>query len=106
VNGVKIILLNIGKLLTPVGLAYWAMDDGNKKKAIKKGNNFKFSSNSYTKEDVQLLVNTLKNKFDLDCSIHNFGKEQFTIYIKRGSMDKFKALVLPYFHDTMGYKLD
>ena len=101
VNGKKIIPNNIEELLTPAGLAYWAMDDGNKF-----NKNFKFSTNSYTKEEVQLLINALKNKFDLDCSIHNFGKEQFTIYIKSNSMDKFKDLVSPYFHDSMRYKLD
>lgn len=100
INGKKIIPLNIEEFLTPVGLAYWAMDDGNKFK-----NNFKFSTNSYTKEEVQLLVNSLKNKFDLDCTIHNFGKEQFTIYIRSNSMDKFKALVTPHFHESMMYKL-
>lgn len=30
-QGKKIIPLNIGELLTPVSLAYWAMDDGTKK---------------------------------------------------------------------------
>jgi hypothetical protein len=101
VDGVKIIPLNIEELLTPVGLAYWAMDDG-----CKLGNGFKFSTNSYTFEEVQLLVNVLKNNFDLDCSIHNFGKDQFTIFIKQNSMDKFRSLVTPYFHTSMLYKLD
>jgi hypothetical protein len=101
VNGVKIIPKNIGELLTPAGLAYWAMDDGSK---LEEG--FKLSTNSYTKEDVQFLVTVLKLNFNLDCTIHNFGKDQFTIFIKQNSMDKFRSLVTPYFHNSMLYKLD
>jgi hypothetical protein len=41
VNGVKRIPLNIGDLLTPVGLAYWAMDDGSAEKS-----GFLFHTNS------------------------------------------------------------
>jgi hypothetical protein len=56
VNGVKRIPLNIGELLTPVSLAYWAMEDG-----CKKNSGFKFCTHSYTFEEVQLLVNVLKS---------------------------------------------
>lgn len=57
------------------------MDDGSKL-----GSGFKFSTNSYSKEEVQLLVNVLRNKFDLETSIHNYAKDQYTIYIKHNSM--------------------
>jgi LAGLIDADG DNA endonuclease family len=30
-NGIKVIPLNIGELLTPIGLAYWILDDGSSK---------------------------------------------------------------------------
>lgn len=100
-NGKKIIPINIEKLLTPIGLAYWAQDDG-----CKLGKGFKISTNSYTKEGVLLLVNALKNKFDLNCTIHNSGKDQHPIYIKSDSMDKFRSLVTPYFHSSMLYKLN
>lgn len=100
-NGKKIVPINIDKLLTPIGLAYWSMDDG-----CKLGKGFKISTNSYTKEEVELLVKVLKNKFDLNSTIHNFGKDQYTIYIKSDSMDKFKSLVTPYFHSSMLYKFN
>lgn len=63
------------------------MDDG-----TKVGKGFKFSTNSYMKEEVELLVNVFKNKFDLNSSIHNFGKDLYTIYIKSDSMEKFELL--------------
>jgi len=76
------------------------MDDG-----VKHNSEFTICTNSYTFEEVQLLVNILKNNFDLDCSIHNNGKDQFTIYIKHNSMDKFRSLITPHFHESMMYKL-
>ena len=103
-DGKKNIPQNIGELLTPLSLAFWAMDDGNKKS----NNNFIFNTNSYTLKEVELLSSVLKEKFNLDCSIqrHNKNKEQFRIYIKSKSIVHFKNLVSPYFHESMLYKLD
>lgn len=100
-NGVKIIPDNIGEILTPVSLAHWAMGDGYKSKS-----GFTFSTNSYTLSEVQLLVKVLKDKFDLNCTIHKTsGKDQHLIYIATGSMSKFRSLVTPYFHESMMYKI-
>lgn len=63
VNGVKRIPDNIGELLTPIGLAYWAMDDG-----TKRSNQFIFCTDSYTLSEVELLILVLKNNFDLNCT--------------------------------------
>ena len=103
-EGNKSIPQNIGEILTPPGLAFWAMDDGNKVN----NNNFIFNTNSYTFKEVELLSTVLKEKFNLDCSIqrHNKNKEQFRIYIKSKSIVHFKNLVSPYFHESMLYKID
>ena len=100
VEGVKTIPLNIGELLTPVSLAYWAMDDGNKKE-----NGFHLNTDSYTLSEIELLIKVLKQNFDLNCSYHEKGKYSYRIYIKINSMDKFRSLVTPYFHESMMYKL-
>lgn len=98
----KIIPYNISELLTARGLAYWAQDDG-----YKAGSGFRLSSLSFTKEENLLLIGTLKNKFNLNCSLHsrNDGKNQYIIYIKKDSMVNFISIVAPYFHDSMKYKL-
>ena len=51
---VKKIPLNIGEHLTNVGLSFWIMDDGGK------GSNgeLKLHTESYTFEEVNLLINT------------------------------------------------
>jgi hypothetical protein len=51
--------LNIEELLTPVSLAYWAMDDGSKQN---KG--FHFNTHGYKLEQVELLSKALLNKFN------------------------------------------
>ena len=99
VDKVKKIPMNIGELLTPVGLAYWAMDDGGKKN---KG--FILGTDSYTLSEVELLIKVLKQNFDLDSSIHR-SKDNYRIYIKHNSMENFRILVTPYFHESMMYKL-
>jgi hypothetical protein len=101
INGVKSIPLNIGELLTPAGLAYWAMDDGGKHNK----NNFILCTNSFTLEEVQLLIKVLKDNFDLNCTIHKSKENQYRIYILKDSMEKFRTLVTPYFHESMMYKL-
>jgi len=100
VNGVKIIPKNIGELLTAKSLAYWAMDDGHKK-----DKNFVLSTNSYTLSEVELLIKVLKKNFDLNCTSQEGIKDQYRIYIKLDSMDKFRSLVTPHFHSSMLYKL-
>jgi len=98
-NGSKIVPSNIEQLLTPVGLAYWAMDDGGKT-----GSAFNLHTQGFTHSEVVLLVKVLKDKFDLDCNIHS-ERDYYKIYIKTDSMVKFKLLVSPHFHPSMMYKL-
>lgn len=98
-NGKKIVPKNITELLTPAGLAYWAMDDG-----AKLGSGFTLCTDSYSLTDVELLIKALNDNFNLKCTIHK-SKNNYRIYILSKSVDKFKDLVSPYFHDSMKYKL-
>jgi hypothetical protein len=100
VDRVKRIPLNIGELLTPVGLAYWAMDDGCRLK-----NNFVLCTDSYSFSEVELLIKVLKDNFDLNCTYLVRNEDQYRIYIKSDSMAKFRSLVTPHFHCSMMYKL-
>lgn len=100
VKETKTIPHNIGELLTPIGLAYWAMDDG-----CKQSSGFNLCTDSYTLSEINLLIKVLKENFDLNCTYHNKGEDQYRIYIKLDSMDKFRALVTPHFHSSMMYKL-
>lgn len=98
-TGKKIVPLNIGEFLTPMGLAYWAMDDGNKQ-----GSGFHLNTHGFTQEEVNLLSKVLLEKFNLINSIqyHNNG---YRIYIFTESINKFRILVIEHFHESIKYKL-
>jgi hypothetical protein len=100
-DGKKVIPSNIEELLTPVPLAYWAMDDG-----AKLSSGFLLCTHSFLLSDVELLTKVLKSKFDLDTSVYTNKKGHSSIYIKTSSMDKFRELVSKHFHVSMKYKLE
>ena len=76
------------------------MEDG-----CKSRNNFYLNTDSCTLNEVELLIKVLKSNFDLNCTYHIKRKGQYRIYILSDSMDKFRALVTPHFHESMMYKL-
>lgn len=104
-NGVKVIPKNIYDLLTPLGLAHWIMQDGSFHK-VSKG--VTLCTDSFTKEEVQLLISVLQEKFNLNCTIQKApGKslDRFIIYISAKSVPLLQKLVKSYFSSSMLYKL-
>lgn len=102
-NKKKIVPSNIEELLTARSLAFWAMDDGTPDRS-----GFIFHSNSFTFAEVELLVMALKNKFDLNCSIHTRKDtviKPYLIYVKGDSWIKFVNLIEPYVIPHFKYKL-
>lgn len=99
---VKRVPLDIGELLTPIGLAYWYMDDG----ALKwkgKSNAVRLCTDSFSEQDVNILRNVLKDKFQLETSIQRKdGRPR--INIKERSYPKLRELVLEHLHTNMYYK--
>jgi hypothetical protein len=100
-NGKKFIPLNVGELLTPIGLAYRSMDDGSRHSDV---TGFYLNTQSFTKEENMFLIKILKDRFNLDCTIQK-DRKNYRIYIKANSMPHFIKLVKPYFHSTMLYKI-
>lgn len=98
---IKIIPKNIGELLTPVGLAYWIMGDG----IYINGRGVVLCTDSYIKEDVELLVEVLSKQFGLSCTLHQRKANQFRIYILKGSVDNLSKIVLPFLIPSMKYKI-
>ena len=100
VSNVKVVPNNIYELLTPRGLAFWIMDDGGRH-----GSGLDISVYAFTNEDVDKLIFTLQDKFNLKCSIHYNRKNKPCIYIFKEYMDNLVKLVKPYFINDMLYKL-
>lgn len=99
-SNIKLVPDNIYDLLTPRGLAFWIMDDGSRQ-----GSGLHISVYSFTNKDVDKLMFTLQDKFNLKCSIHYNRDKKPRIYIFKESMDNLISLVKPYFIKEMLYKL-
>jgi hypothetical protein len=95
----KIVPINIYDLLTPRGLAFWIQDDGSRQ-----GPGVHLGVYAFSDEDVDRLMFTLQDKFNLKCSIHyHNGKPR--IYILKESMEELIKLTQPFFVPEMLYKL-
>lgn len=100
-NGKKVIPLNIYEYLTPLALAVWIMDDGG-------WTNYgiRIASNRFSLKEVELLNDVLKSKYNLETTIQKIWKEnQYSIYIKKESVNNIRNIVGPYMHSSMLYKL-
>ena len=100
-NGVKIVPHNIYELLTPIALAHLIMGDGSAQKS-----GLVLCTDSFTIYDVVKLMNVLLIKYQLDCTFRLHTPSHPRIYIRSHSMSKLKAIVYPYMHTKMMYKLD
>jgi LAGLIDADG DNA endonuclease family. len=70
-------------------------------------NRFILNTHSFTKNENLILIQILKNKFNLDYSLHFHNKKynRYRIYIKTKSIPDLKNLIYPYFHESLLYKL-
>ena len=92
--------------LTSRGLAYWFMDDGGKLDYNKNSKNksIVLNTQSFTEDEVKMLSNELKAKFNLECELRsNKGKK--VIVISNNSYPLFYELVSPFILPEMRYKL-
>lgn len=63
-------------------------------------------TDSYTLQDVVRLVNVLIIRYNLICTLRENRPGQYRIYISHKSMSNLRGIVLPYFDDSMLYKLN
>jgi hypothetical protein len=70
VNNRKIVPQNIQTFLTsPLSLAIWFMDDGTLDYRAKSHHSFTYSTDAFSVEEVFLLQKSLKENFNISCSI-------------------------------------
>jgi hypothetical protein len=104
---IKIVPINIGELLTPIGLAHWIMDDG-----FSTGKAIGLCTESFTLAEVELLSKALKSNFDLVTTINvrhmSGGRTGFRLIIsgRPDNYSKIRSIVRPFFIPSMFYKLD
>lgn len=98
--------LLVEKHLTPLGLAYWFMDDGGKssynKDYVRKG--FSFNTHGFEKSEVELLSQGLQTKFGLECWLKP-NKRKHIIVISAKSYEKMMLLIDEFIIPSMRHKL-
>lgn len=100
-NGNKTVPSNIGDLLTPLGLCYWIADDGC---FHIRDFDIYLCTNGFSLEGINLLINALKNKFNLECTVVS-QKNGFMIRISRKSLPTVQALLKDIMPPMMKYKI-
>lgn len=98
----KIIPNNIGDLITTRSLAHWVMGDGyltNDKTII-------LCTESFSEEEIDLLINVLKEKFNIISSKSKRSVKGWRIRISRKSIEKFVLEINPYVIQEFKYKLN
>jgi len=63
-------------------------------------------TDSFTLQEVVLLVNVLIVRYNFTCTIRINKPGQYRIYISNKSMDSLRKIVLPYMDDSMLYKVN
>jgi len=99
-NNVKIIKEDLFYFLSPKSLAYWIMSDG-----VSNQYGLTFCTDAFTIKEVIILINILKIRFDLNCSLH-YSNKCPRIYIKAKSMAKLRFIIKPYLIPFSKYKLE
>lgn len=95
-DGKKIVPKDLIYALDGLGIAVWFMDDGYKNEG-----SFKIATNCFSDEDLLVIKEFFKTKFNIDISIH----KDHTIYILAKSRENFVNLIKDYVHPDCLYKL-
>jgi len=99
-NHKKIVPKIIKKLLTPLALAVWFMDDGSSKSKQHKA--LILNTQCFRKSDLKLLIETLQEKFEIEAKLRP-QKEGYQLIIPQPV--KFIELIRPYLREEFYYKL-
>lgn len=91
---------DIKKYLNPFVMAVWIMDDG----SFSEGK-IDLSAYSFSKKDIILLCNGLREKFLIELRFFRDRKKGYRIYLPKKDTRKLIELVKPYVLEKMKYKL-
>lgn len=95
-------------LKSPLSLAVWFMDDGTLDYRPKDHCAFHLCTNCFSREDTQILIDTLNENFGIVASLHYTlcrGKRHSRIYIGAKGRNRFIKLISPYILNCFKYKL-
>ncbi len=101
----KIIPKLIHKMLNPIALAIWYLDDGSVKSS--KHNTYIIHSLGFSLIDLEKVVLVLEQKLNIQARLHKQKDKYYRIYILSQSAQRFTDLVKPIVSEVggMDYKL-
>ena len=99
---IKIIPTNIIELLNPIVLAYLIMSDGN---FDKNRNRVRIYTNSFKKEEVQLLADAINKNFGIYVGVLHDRKDQWILTIGAKQLDLLRQTVSQHFDPSMLYRI-
>ena len=102
-NGKKVVPKGIAKLLSPIGIAVWFMDDGSRKS--KSHRTLLLNTQGFQKREVRALIDAFELRFRISTEIRK-QREGYQISIPPSSVDRFIGLIDPYILPSMRYKLE
>lgn len=95
--GVKIIPEGIEKVLTPLALAVWYMDDG----FLRKPDSVAIATENFTRDDLIRLTDALVSCYDIQMNTVSRGR----LYLGKKATQKFVKIISPFIISSMRYKL-
>lgn len=101
VEGKKVIPNNIYELLDPIALAHWISGDG----SYLEGGGLLLCTDSYSIQEVVLLINVLIIRYNLKCTFRIRNKNKYRIYISRSSIKILQSFVSTHMESSMLYKI-
>lgn len=108
----KVIRPEIGQYLTPICLAAWFIGDGGRQdySNTNPGEGLQFHTQGFSKEDVNLLVSLLHEKYGWKVSsepdgLNKKGEEMFLINLDKSNFASFMEQVSPYIPEYFDFKL-
>jgi hypothetical protein len=99
---IKILPSNIEFILTPIALANFIMSDGSFHKTT---HIFRFCTNNFTKQEVQLLSTAIYNRYSIESKLEHARKEQYMLRIRKTQVPKLREVVKPYIIPSMLYRI-
>lgn len=103
-NDKKIVPKLISKLLTPLALAVWFMDDGSTKSNQHKA--LVIHSQSFSKFDLQRIIKILEDKYQIKSVLRKRQDGSgYIVYLLSETIGKFISLVSKHTLPSMRYKL-
>ncbi len=101
-NGKKVVPKFIAKMVTPLSLAVWFMDDGSLKSKFHRARII--NTQCFNELDLKRLQEMLLKKFNINTTLRN-QKEGKQIYIPSTDIEKFISIIKSYIHNSMEYKI-